>query len=194
MYCDISRNPIPAIFLQIHDLYLLRLYMYVWKLYKVQFTGMIHWGMFLGVHLSTKGIYYHDPLFQSMNISNTTCIITIILTVYWVFGFFLFWKHQVLLMDRTNPPWPSIVNITYFWHTFWQQNLFLASILFIITILATYYGSTLYNYWLMRHWIWCDIDQIIPILTKAKPSSILIFSGWYHIIFSASLVNNCFII
>ena len=27
--------------------------------------------------------------------------------------------------------------------------------------------ETLYNYWLMRHWIWCDIDQKIPILTEA---------------------------
>ena len=54
--------------------------------------------------------------------------------------------------------------------------------------------SILYNYWLMRHWIWCDIDQIIPILTEAKPRSILVFSGRYHIISNASLVNNCFII
>ena len=54
--------------------------------------------------------------------------------------------------------------------------------------------SILYNYWLMRHWIWCDIDQIIPILTEAKPRSILVYSGRYHIISNASLVNNCFII
>ena len=54
--------------------------------------------------------------------------------------------------------------------------------------------AILYNYWLMRHWIWCDIDQIIPILTEAKPRSILVFSGRYHIISIASLVNNCFII
>ena len=57
-----------------------------------------------------------------------------------------------------------------------------------------YFWPTLYNYWLMRHWIWCDIDQIIPILTEAKPRSILVFSGRYHIISNASLVNNCFII
>ena len=56
------------------------------------------------------------------------------------------------------------------------------------------YTATLYNYWLMRHWIWCDIDQIIPILTEAKPRSILVFSGRYHIISNASLVKNCFII
>ena len=43
----------------------------------------------------------------------------------------------------------------------------------------------------MRHWIWCDIDQRIPILTSASPQSILILSGRYHIISNASLVNNC---
>ena len=43
----------------------------------------------------------------------------------------------------------------------------------------------------MRHWIWCDIDQRIPILTSALPRSILVFSGRYHIISNASLVNNC---
>ena len=36
---------------------------------------------------------------------------------------FLFEKHQVLLINRTNQP---LVNITYSWHTFFQQNLFLA--------------------------------------------------------------------
>ena len=46
----------------------------------------------------------------------------------------------------------------------------------------------------MRHWILCDIDQRIPILTKANPRSILVFSGHYQIISNASLVNNCFII
>ena len=45
----------------------------------------------------------------------------------------------------------------------------------------------------MRHWIWCDIDQIIPILTEASPRSILVLSGRYHIISNASLVNNCII-
>ena len=40
----------------------------------------------------------------------------------------------------------------------------------------------------------CDIDQRITILTEAKPRSILVFSGRYHIIYNASLVNNCFII
>ena len=43
----------------------------------------------------------------------------------------------------------------------------------------------------MRHWIWCDIDQRIPILTSASPRSILVLSGRYHIISNASLVNNC---
>ena len=43
----------------------------------------------------------------------------------------------------------------------------------------------------MRHWIWCDIDQKIPILTSTLPRSILVFSGRYHIISNASLVNNC---
>ena len=43
----------------------------------------------------------------------------------------------------------------------------------------------------MRHWIWCDIDQRIPILTSALPRSILVLSGRYHIISNASLVNNC---
>ena len=38
------------------------------------------------------------------------------------------------------------------------------------------------------------IDQRIPILTEAKPRSILVFSGRYHIISTASIVNNCFII
>ena len=38
-------------------------------------------------------------------------------------NYFLFGKHQALLIDRTNQP---LVNITYFWHTFCQQNLFLA--------------------------------------------------------------------
>ena len=52
----------------------------------------------------------------------------------------------------------------------------------------------IYNYWLMRHWIWCDIDQRIPILTEAKPRSIFVFTGRYHIISNDSLVNNCFII
>ena len=45
----------------------------------------------------------------------------------------------------------------------------------------------------MRHWIWCDIDQRIPILTSAPPRSILILSCRYHIISNASLVNNCII-
>ena len=45
----------------------------------------------------------------------------------------------------------------------------------------------------MRHWIWCDIDQSIPIFTSASPRSILVFSGRYHIISNASLVNNCII-
>ena len=40
----------------------------------------------------------------------------------------------------------------------------------------------------------CDIDQRIPILTSATSRSILVFSGRYHIISNASLVNNCFII
>ena len=31
-------------------------------------------------------------------------------------------------------------------------------------------------------------------MTEAKPRSILVFSGRYHIISNASLVNNCFII
>ena len=39
-----------------------------------------------------------------------------------------------------------------------------------------------------------DIDQRIPILTEAKPRSLSVFSGRYHIISNASLVNNCFII
>ena len=56
------------------------------------------------------------------------------------------------------------------------------------------YQSLLYNYWLMRHWIWCDIDQRIPILTEANPRSTFVFSSRYHIISNASLVNNCFII
>ena len=46
----------------------------------------------------------------------------------------------------------------------------------------------------MRHWIWCDIDQRIPILTSALSRSILVFSGRYHIISNASLVNNCIIV
>ena len=50
--------------------------------------------------------------------------------------------------------------------------------------------AILYNYWLLRHWIWCNIDQRIPILTEAKPRSILVFSGQYYIISNASIVNN----
>ena len=46
----------------------------------------------------------------------------------------------------------------------------------------------------MRHWIWCDIDQIIPIFTSASPRSILVLSGRYHIISNASLVNNCILL
>ena len=46
----------------------------------------------------------------------------------------------------------------------------------------------------MRHWIWCDIDQRIPILTSASPRSILVLSGRYHIISNASLVNNCILL
>ena len=56
------------------------------------------------------------------------------------------------------------------------------------------YFKTLYIYRLLRHWICCDIDQRIPILTEAKPWSILEFSGRYYIISNASIVNNCFII
>ena len=40
--------------------------------------------------------------------------------------------------------------------------------------------------------------NLIQLLTnealEAKPRSILVFSGRYHIIYNASLVNNCFII
>ena len=46
----------------------------------------------------------------------------------------------------------------------------------------------------MRHWIWCNIDQRIPILTSASPRSILVFSGQYYIISNASIVNNCIIL
>ena len=38
------------------------------------------------------------------------------------------------------------------------------------------------------------LTRRIPILTEAKPRSILVFSGQYHIIYNASIVNNCFII
>ena len=48
----------------------------------------------------------------------------------------------------------------------------------------------LYNYWLLRHWTWCDVDLRVPILTKAEPRSILVFSGRYHIMSNASIVNN----
>ena len=50
-----------------------------------------------------------------------------------------------------------------------------------------YPSEILYNYWLLRHWIWCDIHLRIPILTEA-------IAGGYHVIFNASIVNNCFII
>ena len=68
-----------------------------------------------------------------------------------------------------------------------------AKLLDVLTSLPVSH-AILCNYWLRRHWIWCDIDQRIPILTEAKPRSILVFSGRYHIISNASLVNNCFII
>ena len=32
------------------------------------------------------------------------------------------------------------------------------------------YSFILYNYWLLRHWTWCDIDLRIPILTSAPIS------------------------
>ena len=51
----------------------------------------------------------------------------------------------------------------------------------------------LYNYWLLRHWTWGDIDMRVPILTEAEPRSILVFSGRCHIMSNASIVNNCFI-
>ena len=38
------------------------------------------------------------------------------------------------------------------------------------------------------------MDLRVPILTKAEPRSILVFSGRYHIMSNASIVNNCFII
>ena len=62
----------------------------------------------------------------------------------------------------------------------------------------------IYNYWLLRHWTWCDIDLRVPILTEAEPRSILVLSGpprsilvlsvWCHIMSNAPIVNNCFII
>ena len=51
-------------------------------------------------------------------------------------------------------------------------------------------NQLLYNYWLLRHWTWCDIDLRVPILTEAEPRSILVFSGRYHIMSNASIVNN----
>ena len=39
-----------------------------------------------------------------------------------------------------------------------------------------------------------DIDLRVLIFTKAEPRSILVFSGRYHIMSNASIVNNCFII
>ena len=54
--------------------------------------------------------------------------------------------------------------------------------------------SILYNYWLGRHWIWCDIHQRILILTEATPKVSIDILWWIHIIFNAAIVNNCLII
>ena len=40
---------------------------------------------------------------------------------------------------------------------------------------------------------WLTQVATIPILTSASPRPILVFSGRYHIISNASLVNNCII-
>ena len=43
-------------------------------------------------------------------------------------------------------------------------------------------------------WIWCDIDQRIPIWTLASPRSILVFSGRYHAMSNASIINKCIVL
>ena len=56
----------------------------------------------------------------------------------WTFRFFCL---ENIRFEQINL-WPSMVDITYSWHTFCQQNLFLACALFTITILAIWYGWT----------------------------------------------------
>ena len=46
----------------------------------------------------------------------------------------------------------------------------------------------------MRHWTWCNVKLRIPILTSSQPQLILVYSGQYHIISNASIVNNCILI
>ena len=38
----------------------------------------------------------------------------------------------------------------------------------------------LHNYWLLRHWIWCDINQRIPILTEVIANSLGQY--WYSLV------------
>ena len=54
-------------------------------------------------------------------------------------NFFFVRKTPSFTEWQTNEP---LVNITYSWHTFCWQNIFLAYVLFIFTKLGTSYGST----------------------------------------------------
>ena len=53
----------------------------------------------------------------------------------------------------------------------------------------------LYNFLLLRHWMWCNTSiDCGEAIAEASPRSILILSRRYYIISNASIVNNCFII
>ena len=56
-----------------------------------------------------------------------------------------------------------------------------------------YVYNIIYNYWLLRHWTWCDVNLRVPILTEAEPRSILVFSGRHHIISNVSIVKHSFL-
>ena len=58
-----------------------------------------------------------------------------------------------------------------------SRSLYLSKYHIVKNHMSRLNNGILYNYWLMRHWIWCEIDQRTPILTEAKPRSILVFSG-----------------
>ena len=72
---------------------------------------------------------------------------------------FLFGKHKVLLIDRTNQ---SLVNITYSWHTFGQHNLFFGQHnLFLAYILSTkpIHGICFVHNHCASHIIWFNINK-----------------------------------
>ena len=69
---------------------------------------------------------------------------------HWTVCYFIFVRKTPSFTDWQNK---STFDINYFWHTFCQQNLFLAYVLIIITILTTKYGSTIYI--LSNSKTWC---------------------------------------